>query len=62
LLYDEGEMILESTQVVNESEEKYMIEKRLTEKLENELAHYKELLKSKEETIAILKHQLGITE
>lgn len=61
LLYDEGEMIQDSTQMVNESEEKYEVEKRLTEKLENELAHYKELLKSKEETIAILKHQLGIT-
>jgi len=54
LLYDEGNMLLDSTNMVNEPQENYT-------KTED-CNHLRELLKAKEETIAILKHQLGIKE
>jgi hypothetical protein len=60
LLFDEGEMILDSQLEVNETEANYERERRISDQLEQELVYYKKLLKSKEETIAILKHQLGI--
>jgi hypothetical protein len=59
LLFDEGDMILDQN-VVNESQARYEREKRQSEKLEQDLTHCKELLQAKEETISILKHQLGL--
>ena len=52
-------MILDQN-VVNESQARYEREKRQSEKLEQDLTHCKELLQAKEETISILKHQLGL--
>ncbi len=52
LLYDEGEMILKEKMMAMEFEN--------DNGAQSEIEQLKELLKAKNETIAILKHQLGI--
>lgn len=60
LLFDEGNMILESDNILNEAPVKYQKECGNCKKLEVELQLSKELITAKNETISILKHQLGI--
>lgn len=64
LLYDEGEMLLPAENkenIVNEPQENYkktLINNEML--LKNEVENLKILLEAKNETIAVLKHQLGI--
>lgn len=60
LLYDEGNMIIDSDNLVNEAAVKYQKDCDSCKKLEIELQLSKELITAKNETISILKHQLGI--
>jgi len=60
LLFDEGNMLLTDVSMVNESQELYKNEGSNLEILKNELKNCEKLLVAKNETIQILKHQLGI--
>ena len=60
LLYDEGEMLLDLRAMAMEGQAYYGRECLKCEQLEKELALSKELLEAKNETIAILKKQLGV--
>lgn len=60
LLFDEGNMIIDPNEIVNEAAENYQKVCHNCKKLEIELQISKELISAKSETIAILKHQLGI--
>ena len=60
LLYDEGEMILKFRNMAAEGGSEYGKDCSKCEKLEKELESTRKLLDSKNETITILKHQLGI--
>lgn len=60
LLFDEGNMINDMGNMANEAAVKYQKDCEKCKKLEIELQLSKELLTAKNETISILKHQLGI--
>jgi len=60
LLFDEGNMLLTEENGVNEDANIYKNEGNTVEILKIELENAKELLAAKNETISVLKHQLGI--
>jgi len=60
LLFDEGNMLLSEENAVNDDAEIYIKEANNVEILKNELENAKKLLEAKNETISVLKHQLGI--
>lgn len=60
LLFDEGNMLLTGGNEVNEHQETYQKERGAIEMLKKELENAEKLLEAKNETIAVLKHQLGM--
>jgi hypothetical protein len=60
LIYDEGSMILDDDDLVMESANYAMQPEEKYFKSKEECRHLQEIIKAKDETIAILKHQLGI--
>ncbi len=58
LLFDEGNMIIEPDNILNEAAEKYQKEYDICKKLKIELQHSKELIAAKNETISILNTNL----
>jgi len=60
LIYDEGNMLLSGENEVNEHPETYQKEAGTIELLKKDVENLEKLLESKNETIAVLKHQLGI--
>lgn len=60
LIYNEGNMLLKANNNLNESDETYKKPCGNCDILEKDLKNAEKLLEAKEETIGILKHQLGI--
>lgn len=60
LIYDEGKMLLSGENEVNEHQETYQNESGTIALLKKELENAEKLLDAKNETITVLKHQLGI--
>ena len=62
LLFDEGEMLLDGQNLMNETSNGNKKECEYCKYLEKELKNTEKILEAKEETIQILKHQLGIVD
>ena len=62
LIYDEGEMLLEPNSLLREPSNAYKKDCDICRNLEKDLKYAEKLLEAKEETIGILKHQLGIVD